>query len=58
MACDFCGKESDLFTVNGEEICEECMLKNDWKMCTKCGKLTKFVLDDLCSCCQKNEKDD
>lgn len=55
IECIFCAKETDCITVNGEAICEECILKNDHHVCTRCGKLTKSVTNDLCSYCQSEE---
>lgn len=58
MECDFCKKESDYFTVNGEAICEDCISKKGYCVCTQCGKYSKFVTNDLCTNCQCDESDD
>lgn len=58
MECDFCKKEADCFTVNGEAICEDCISKEGYLVCTRCGKVSKFVTNDLCANCQSKEIDD
>ena len=57
MECDFCKKEANFFTVNGEAICEDCISKEGYYKCTRCGKVSKFVTNDLCANCQSEETD-
>lgn len=57
MKCKFCKSEADFFTVNGEAICDKCILKENFQVCTCCGKATRFTTDNLCLICQNKEKD-
>ncbi len=57
MECDFCKKEADYFTVNGDIICEECISKKGYHICTRCGKATTFIAGNLCANCQCEETD-
>ena len=58
MECDFCKKEADYFTVNVEVICEDCISNEGYYVCTRCGKVSKFVTNNLCANCQCEESDD
>ena len=29
ISCDFCGSQEDIYEVNGNEICIDCLLKDD-----------------------------
>jgi uncharacterized Zn finger protein (UPF0148 family) len=57
MTCKKCGKESTLFTADGEVICEDCAKKLDYTICLESGKYKDFQCDNICSdCIFKNEE--
>ena len=57
MECKFCGSETDYFTVNDDPICEDCISKYGYTVCSRCGKATTCDIGDICSHCQNEEKD-